>query len=108
MSVEAEDAEAIVEVDEDDALLGQILAVVVRRVATAFRVGAAEDPDHDWPTLVGAVRLCPDVQVQTVLAHLRRIWQVDGHVDRLAVRLVRLHAWAGEGFRVANAFPLRN
>jgi hypothetical protein len=103
---EAERAEAVVEVDEDDSLLGEVLTVVVRAVAAAFAVGTAEDPDHHRTPLVGAIGGSPQVEVETVFAGLRRVGQVDGDVlVRQAVRLRGLDADIAERVGVADTFP---
>ena len=108
MRVEAEHTEAIVERDEDDALLGEVFTVVVWRGAAAFGVRPTEDPQHHRPPVTGAVGLRPDVEVQAVLAHRRRTGQVHGHVHGCSFGLVGLDADVAPGLRVSHAGPLRD
>src|SRR5450432_1847885 len=69
MREESEDAEPVVDGDDDDALLGEIFAVVSGRRAGSTRVSAAVNPDHHWTPLFSRRRGSPDVQVEAVLAH---------------------------------------
>src|SRR5262245_88329 len=101
-----ERTETVVETHEDDALLRERLAVVVRAGTAAFAVGAAEDPHHDRLSRTWIVRRRPDVEIEAVLAHLRRVRQIDGDVVRHTLRLRRLHAYVAELVRFANALPL--
>ena len=55
MREEAEDAEAVVERDDDDALAGEGLAVVPRLGAGAGLEAAAVDPHHHRQPFVAAV-----------------------------------------------------
>ena len=65
----SEDAEAIVDGDEDDALEWQKVAVVARLVAAAAGVAAAMNPEHDRQlALVVGVGGRIDVQKEAILA----------------------------------------
>ncbi len=107
MRQEAEGADAVVEGDDDHALLGQGVAVADRHVAAAFVVGAAIDPEHHRKLLAGLGRRGPDVQVEAVLRHLRRIRQVDRQVHAQGPRLGgRLDAGVAPLGAVAHAAPV--
>ena len=67
MREEAERADAVVHVDDDDAPLGEPSAVVDRHVTGAAAEAAAVDPHEHGPALALARRR-PDVEVQAVLA----------------------------------------
>ena len=107
MRQEAEGPHAVVEGDDDHALLGQGVAVADRHVAAAFVVGAAIDPHHHRQLLAGLGRRGEDVQVEAVLRHLRRIRQVDRQVHPQRPPLGgRLHAGVAPLGAVAHAAPV--
>ena len=68
MGQEAEQAQAVVGVHDDDAARGEVRPVVDGHVAAARREGAAVDPEEHGQPLRGARRRRPYVEVQAVLA----------------------------------------
>ncbi len=94
----AEGAQAVVEGDDDEAVTGQVLAVVAGVRPGTFAESAPVDPDEDRAPLRAVVRTCPDVQVQAVLAQ--------GHVDAGRGRLGRcLWAHGTETVRLPGPLP---
>src|SRR5581483_8317511 len=67
---EAEVAQAVIEGHHHRALLRECRAIVHRLRSRAGVVTAAVDPEHDRTLLGGALRGSPDVEIETVLAHL--------------------------------------
>lgn len=84
--VVAEDAEAIVDADNDDVLPRERFAER-RPIGRALNVAAAVYPDYDWQLCTRAERRCPDVEVET--------------------RFVGLHAGDAEHFGKPRARRLR-
>src|SRR5437879_13922932 len=69
MSEVAQDADAVVEADEDRALLRNGFAVIHRHAAGAEREAAAVDPDHHRQLRARCRILTrPDVEIEAVLA----------------------------------------
>ena len=68
VSHEAKHAQPVIEADKHDALLGEILAVIlVFRSGSAY-IPAAVDVHHHRQLFTGAFRGRPDIQIKTVLA----------------------------------------
>src|SRR5688572_12057440 len=98
MSEEAEQAEAVVDGDRDDAFASHAGAVVTRFGTVPRDEAAAVEIDEDGQTLVGGFGRGPDVEVEAIFAHAVGA-KVHIGKDR------KLHrAWA-EFFRLAHAFP---
>src|SRR5690606_99121 len=71
MSQVAQNADPVIDRDDDNALPGHLRSVVDRLVAEAAPERAAVDPDHN--RRLARARRRPDVERETVLAHLPRI-----------------------------------
>ena len=105
MDQEAEDAEPVVDRDQDDALLGPDLAVELGLVPPAAGVGAAVDPHRHRQLLARLARgRGPDIQVQAVLAEFR-ILPVEFTGPGVAGIVVDLHGARAEGVGHLHAFP---
>lgn len=104
MREEAEDAEAVVHRNDDDALFGEVGAVLARLGGGARGEAAAIDPDHDGELVFGFAFVDfggrPDVEVEAVFARAR---VPENHV----VVDVALHAARAELGGFAGAFPFR-
>ena len=101
MREKAQRAEAVVDRDEDLALLDERNALIQRLVAEAALEAAAVDPEMHRQVLARRVRRRPDVQVQAVLA--LRVVQKRVHADEPAV----LDAHVAERRAIAHARPGR-
>ena len=72
---EPEDAQPVVDRDDDDALARERVAIVPRLAAGARLEPAAVDPHHHRQPIARRRRRGPDVQIEAVLA--RRAWKRD-------------------------------
>src|SRR5262245_27510288 len=99
MRKETEDAEAVIDRDEDDPLACERLAVVAWLGAGPGLEAAAVNPHHHRQAIGRRRRGRPDVQVQAIFAGWAA--KVDVAED------VTLHALRAELDRIAHALPRR-
>ena len=106
----AEGPEAVVQADDDQAVLRGEQRAVVERTGEADGVAPAVDPDHDRKALLAAGHVAvvearsPDVEVQTVLRAGDRAARCVRHA---AERARELHARRSPGERVERVRPRR-
>src|SRR5215831_381221 len=100
MRQKPEDAQSIVERDDDDALLGETRTVMSFLTTEARIVATAVDPDHHGTLGAGAERRGPDVQIETILGDSGGEW-IDVAVD------LSLHAVLAEPIGRAHGGPVR-
>ena len=111
MGQEAEGAQAVVDGDEDDAPLRPFVSVHGHFVAVAVHESAAVDPEGDGKAGFRlADGLCggPYVQVQAVLAGLRRSFPVELVAVEGAGRVAGLPGDGTERVAGADSFPRRH
>jgi hypothetical protein len=94
---EPEDAQPVIDRDNDDPLARERIAIVTRLSAGTRLEPTAVDPHHHRQPIARRRRRGPHVEIEAVLA--RRTWKRDVP-ENLA-----LHAMGSEFCRVANAYP---
>ena len=101
MREEAEDTEAVIHRDDDNAFLGEVGTVLPRLGSGASDETSAINPDHhgEFVFSFAEFRGRPDIQVETVFAYTRI---AEDHV----VENPALHAARAEFGGLADAFPL--
>src|SRR5215468_11652621 len=100
MRQEPEDAESIVECDDDDALLRETRTVMPLLTTEARVVATTVDPDHHGTLGAGAECCRPDVQIETILG--------DSGGERIDVAVdLSLHAVLAKSIGGAHGGPVR-
>ena len=98
MRVEAENAQAVIDRDNNDAFVRHALAVIAILRAIAILKSAAENVDQHWQLPAARFRGRPHVQIQAVLAHSVAAEPV--------VAASTLHAAGAELVRVSHIGPV--